>query len=122
MKKRAEEPDREDRIRDEAIVDAHGPEEQAIGWYYYLADKLYFPFKAKCKRERAISPLQVGERVKVVGMGPAEECEREMFAEVRWQDRTLTVPLSQIWPVEADEDTKEAVGDWHYWVERGYEF
>jgi hypothetical protein len=26
---------REDRIHNEAIVDAYGPEERAIGWYYF---------------------------------------------------------------------------------------
>jgi hypothetical protein len=27
--------DREERIAMEIIVDAYGPEEQAMGWYYY---------------------------------------------------------------------------------------
>jgi hypothetical protein len=40
--------EREDRIAMEAIVDANGPEEQAMGWYYYLDDKIIFPFGAKC--------------------------------------------------------------------------
>ena len=44
--------EREDRIYDEAIVDAYGPEEQAIGWYYHLDEKLQFPFAALCIRER----------------------------------------------------------------------
>ena len=39
---------REIRIHDEIIVDAHGPEEQAMGWYYYLEEKLQFPFQAQC--------------------------------------------------------------------------
>jgi hypothetical protein len=33
MAKRRKDPVREDRIENEAIVDA-GPEEQAMGWYY----------------------------------------------------------------------------------------
>lgn len=37
---------REDRIQMEIIVDADGPEEQAMGWYYYLEEKLAFPFRA----------------------------------------------------------------------------
>ena len=37
-------PVRERRIVDEIIVDAYGPEEQAMGWYYYLDDQLNFPF------------------------------------------------------------------------------
>ena len=36
MKKPSRDPIREDRIENEAIVDA-SPEEQAMGWYYYLA-------------------------------------------------------------------------------------
>ena len=39
---------REYRIAMEAIVDAYGPEEQAMGWYYYLDDKIQFPFEACC--------------------------------------------------------------------------
>jgi hypothetical protein len=45
---------REDRILMEIIVDAYGPEEQAMGWYYYLEDTLSFPFRATCIAERVI--------------------------------------------------------------------
>ena len=44
---------REERITMEIIVDAYGPEEQALGWYYYLEEKLQFPFTARCIAERA---------------------------------------------------------------------
>ena len=30
-----------------AIVDANGPEEQAMGWYYYLDDRIRFPFQGR---------------------------------------------------------------------------
>lgn len=113
---------RENRITDEAIVDAYGPEEQAMGWYYYLDDKMSTPFKARCIEKRSISPLQVDEEVEVMGMAPESECEREMFVMVQWQDRKLGVPLSQIAVIDGDEATQEAVEDWHYWVNRGYEF
>jgi hypothetical protein len=33
--KTKKDPIRENRISDEVIVDAYGPEEQAMGWYYY---------------------------------------------------------------------------------------
>ncbi len=39
-----EDPEREERIEMEVIVDAYGPEEQAMGWYYYLKDRIAFPF------------------------------------------------------------------------------
>ncbi|MBW4650148.1 MAG: calcium-binding protein [Kastovskya adunca ATA6-11-RM4] len=33
----------------------------------------------------------------------------------------FSVRLSEIEGVEADSETQEAVADWHYWVNRGYE-
>ena len=56
-------------------------------------------------------------------MGPQDECEKEMFVEIRQeQKRSLAVPLSQLEVVRGDEGTKQAVEDWHYWVGMGYEF
>lgn len=112
---------REERIADEIIVDAYGPEEQAMGWYYYLADNLGFPFKGRCIKARRTSPLNVGQEVKVLKMAPEDDCMHEMFVEVTWDGRKLAVPLSQIEPVETDDKTREAIEDWHYWVSRGYE-
>ena len=48
MKKPKKAPVREERIENEAIADANGPEEQVMGWYYYLDDKIRFPLQAKC--------------------------------------------------------------------------
>ena len=116
---------RERRILNEIIVDAYGPEEQAMGWYYYLERVLHFPFPARCRLARALSPLRPGERVTVTRMAPEEECDREMFVQIRWKDRLLAVPLAQleVRGVRAvDAMTREAVSDWHYWLDQGYEF
>jgi calcium binding protein len=58
MAKSKRDPVREERIHEEITVDAYGPEEQSMGWYYYLEDKIRFPFKAKCVISNVISPLQ----------------------------------------------------------------
>src|SRR6266508_2461979 len=113
---------REHRIELEAVVDAYNSEERAMGWFYYLEERLKFPFRARCKSKREISPLRVGKDVDVMGMAPEEECNSEMFVRVRWCGRRLAVPLSQLEPRGVDATTREAVGDWHYWVERGYQF
>jgi hypothetical protein len=113
---------RERRIEMEVVVDAYNSEERAMGWYYYREGRIKVPFKARCKSKRAVSPLRIGEEVNVLGMAPEEECECEMFVRVRWQGRNLAVPLAQLEPLAADPATKEAVGDWHYWLGRGYEF
>jgi hypothetical protein len=113
---------RERRIEMEVVVDAYNSEERAMGWYYYLEGKLKFPFKARCKSKRAVSPLRIGEEVNLLGMAPEEECESEMFVRLKWGGRSMAVPLSQLEPLAVDPPTKEAFADWHYWVGRGYEF
>jgi hypothetical protein len=113
--------EREERIHMEIIVDAYGPEEQAIGWYYYLQEHLQFPFLTTCVAQRATSPLRVGDEVQVVGMAAEQECEHEMFVLMPWERDTLAVPLSQLEVVQGDEPTQQAVEDWHYWTARGYQ-
>ena len=113
---------REHRIDMEVVVDAYGEEERAMGWYTYLDDNLAFPFQARCIAARRTSPLQPGEVVEVTGMAPAEDCEHDMLVDVQWQGRRLAVPLSQLEGVAVNDATEEAIGDWHYWVARGYEF
>jgi hypothetical protein len=121
MKEIERDEDRERRIEDEVIVDAYGAEEQALGWYYYLDDKITFPFSARCIEEREISPLKKGETVSVVEMAPEDDCMHEIFVVIAWQSRNFGVPLAQLEPVDVDELTQEAIADWHYWVKRGYQ-
>lgn len=122
MKKVEENEARENRISNEVTVDAYDPQEQALGWYYYLDDKIHFPFQARCIKARRISPLKAGEVVEVTRMSPEDDCMHEMFVQVAWQGRTFGVPLAQLEGVDVDADTEEAIADWHYWVARGYEF
>lgn len=113
--------EREERIHGEIIIDAYSPEEQAMSCYYYLDDKLSYPFRAVCISERITSPLRAGDEVAVVAMAPEAECELAMFVLIRWEGGTLAVPLSQPDGVAVDEQTRQAIADWHYWVASGYE-
>src|SRR5947209_16521438 len=121
MERISAEEEREQRIHMEIIVDAYGTEEQAIGWYYYLQEHLQFPFLTTCITRCATSPLRIGDEVDVVGMAPEEECAHEMFVLMPWERDTLAVPLSQLEVIHGDEQTKQAVADWHYWRARGYQ-
>lgn len=113
---------REERIDNEAVVDAYDEEERAIGWYCYLDGNLAFPFKAECITERKTSPLRKGEKVKVLDMSPEDDCMKEIFVQIEWQGREMGVPLAQLKPIAVDPQTQEAVEDWHYWIDMGYEF
>ena len=121
MAKQEKDERREHRIVMEAIIDAYGPEEQAMGRYYYLQDKMTFPFKARCLQKRSISPLREGEEVTVDGVAPEDGCMREMLVLANWQGRSLGLPLAQLEGVGVDEGTAEAIDDWHYWMNQGYE-
>jgi hypothetical protein len=121
MKPPSRDEEREQRITMEIVVDAYTPEEQAMGWYYSLEDRLRFPFVARCTAERAISPLRAGDEVEVVGMAPEEECEHEMFVLMRWERRSFAVPLAQLEGVAVDDQTRQVIEDWQYWVAQGYE-
>ncbi len=83
---------------------------------------LAFPFQATCVVEREISPLKLGKEVEVIGMPSEDDCEREMFVTVRWTEDSLAVPLSQLTGVDVDEETRQAIEDWGYWMDRGYQF
>jgi hypothetical protein len=119
MKQPKRDPAREDRIYNEAIVDAR-PEEQAMSWYYYLEGKISFPFRAMCVAANAVSPLRKGETVEVLRMAVEDACEHDMFVQIRWRGRKMAIPLSQLDAIDPDESTNEAIGDWHYWVAQGY--
>ena len=113
---------RERRIELEIVIDAYTPEESAMGWYYYLEEKLKFPFKAKCVSARSVSPLTKGEEVEVVAMAKEDDCMREPFVLIRFAGRKLGVPLSQLAVSKTARETHQAVEDWRYWVAMGYEF
>jgi hypothetical protein len=122
MAKRKTDPVREERIHNEVVVDAYGPEEQAMGWYYYLEDKIRFPFQAKCIVAQVVSPLRKGETVEVRSMAPEDACASNMLVLIRWQGRNMAVPLSQLLAIQGNDATNEAIADWHYWVAQGYLF
>lgn len=113
---------RENRIENEIIFDAYSEEERAMGWYYYLEDKVTFPFTAKCTVRRATSPLRVGEEIKVIGMASEDDCSHEICVNIQWNKGRLAVPLSQLGVTNTNLKPKEAVEDWNYWVKMGYQF
>ena len=121
MTRQAKDEEREERITMEIIVDAYGPEEQALGWYYYLDQNLHFPFSARCVTRRSISPLKPGEKVEVVGMPPEAECKHDMFVLIRRKSDQFGVPLMQLEGIDVDKETQQAIEDWHYWMNQGYQ-
>jgi hypothetical protein len=119
MPKARRNDDRENRISEEIIVDAYGPEEQAMSWYYYLEDKIQFPFQAQCIASVPTSPLRKGDSVEIRKMVHEDNCSTDMLVMTRWNNRNIAVPLSQLKAIGVDESTTQAIEDWHYWVAQG---
>jgi hypothetical protein len=65
MTKSKRNPVREDRIHNEAIVDAYGPEEQAMGWYQPFLDQMEYPSVPDAMLEKRNHP-GVGKRPKAI--------------------------------------------------------
>jgi calcium binding protein len=99
MEQRQRDPDREDRIDNQIVADAYGAEEQTMAWYYYLEDKLRFPFHARCIFSNAVSPLREGEFVDVHRIAPEEVCSTDMLVMIEWHGRTRDrmVGENQFW-------------------------
>ncbi|HEY9798886.1 MAG TPA: calcium-binding protein [Leptolyngbyaceae cyanobacterium] len=117
---------REHRIETEIIVDAEDKEDRAMGWYYYLDDMIEFPFMAKWKKKSRKTSTIEEKPVEVLGMAPEDDCLRDMYVDVAYiggkEDDIHTAKLSDIEPIDVDEETQEAIADWLYWLGRGYKF
>ncbi|MBK5940993.1 calcium-binding protein [Halochromatium roseum] len=111
--------EREERIAMKVLVDTYDDQEAIAGWSCYLDDKLSFPFQARCIKESQRSPLKLGEPVQVLAMINDDECLTDMAVEVEWAGSTCGVPLSHLQGIDVDEDTAEAIADWHYWLATG---
>jgi len=112
----------EDRILMDIVVDAYDKEERAMGWFYYIAEGLEFPFQAKCIAKKSRSPLKVGEEVTVVDIASAEDCESTIFMNIEYDGDSLSVPLEQLEIMDDKPESKRRIEDWQYWIGRGYEF
>jgi len=40
---------------------------------------------------------------------------------IQRKSHPLGVPLMQLQGIDVDEETQQAIDDWHYWVEQGRE-
>ena len=83
MAKSKKDPVREARIENEIVVDAYGPQEQAIGWYCYLESNLSTHFEPA-----ASSPTWCRRSKKEKSSKPAA-----------WQRKTLLVRHARIGPL-----------------------
>ncbi len=111
-----EDPEREERLTYEILVDTYDVYEVAAAWSTYLGDGLELPFTARWPHSRDL--------VEVFSLASDEECEAagDILVRVRAVEEKVpdrSVPLSEIEPIDATEATARAIADWQYWVAQG---
>ena len=55
-------------------------------------------------------------------MSGEDYCEHDMLVAVSWNGKVLAIPFALLKPLDADEDSVDAIDDWHYWIRQGYSF
>ena len=114
---RALDPEREQRIDYEIVVDCYDEYEVAMGWFTYLDENLPFPFQAtyhpdgENPRQVMVLALEYDE----------DDLESEPLAfDVEIDDDGETwALLEDITPPDSLPDALRAVEDWRYWLARG---
>ena len=86
--------EREHRIHMEAIVDAYGTEEQAMSCYYYLEDKIAFPYKQLQGSLRQVVVCALRRRIDSPGESPG---------------RLTVVPTESTWGGSRGDEWAEAL-------------
>jgi Calcium binding len=108
--------EREHRIRNEAIPDAHGEEEVAMSWYYYMVENLAFPIKAKVKL-RLRGGKTEEKTVKIVEVDPESETSLTLrlgMTEGK-SDRVQYISPEDIVSIQTTAENLEILNDWLYW-------
>ena len=109
-----EDPERDHRIDYEVIVDAYGDEEVNMGWYYYFAETLQFPFDAVVKL-----PLRGGKteekKVKIVEVEKKEDKRIRLGITEGSSQRLQFISPETIVSVKTSDENLEVLNDWLYW-------
>jgi hypothetical protein len=109
-------------IDNEILIDTYNDEEVASAWYSYMEDHMGFPFEAECLFKNATSPLKVGESVDVTGLGEIESCDHKIHIKISFCDRKFDIPLLDLKPVNADDETLIAIRCWYHWLASGNQY
>ena len=120
MKKPQEDPIREKRIQNEAIVDALVRKSRRWAGITIWRTKSVFLSRPSVSRRRQ-SRRSGKAKPSKSGHGAGRGLRGRQLVLIRWQGRTMAVPLSQLKPIKT-KPTEEGIGDWHYWVAQGYCF
>jgi Calcium binding len=108
-------------IGEEITVDAKDDEDIFMGWYYFMAETLEFPFKATAtirKRDGTTEEHTV-DVVEDATDGGRFRCQA-YYVNVDYQGVLMKVEIADLQPINASEETLKAITVWKYWHAKGY--
>ena len=115
LKQQKDDENRTYRIRTQVTSLGRNAEQKFSAWHLYLKNKLKFPFDGLWKHTFYSDP----EKVIVIELLDLETCQDayDILVKVQNQGIVSEKPLFSIIEVlTADDNTKEAVEDWHFWI------
>jgi hypothetical protein len=108
--------ERESRIEREVLQGEEGQSGGRQGWHRYLARAVAFPFSARWLSNRG------GALLSVIRLSPLSANDWQLRAKVIDGQSSRELPLHELYPLEPEAPSMQAVLDWHYWVRRGRAF
>ncbi len=108
-------------IEDEIVVDAHDDDEVYMGWYYFMAETLEFPFKAVAKIKKRNGTIEE-HTVEVVedATNPDRFKCQAYYVNVDYEGVLMKIEVADLTPLNASDETQKAITVWKYCLEKGY--
>ena len=109
------EKEMQDIIENEIEVDCYDEEEANMGWYYFMAESMSFPFMAKTILKKRGGTT---EETTVEVVGNATDAERfggdDFYVNVDYKGVLMKVEVRDLEPIDASEKTGRALAVWRY--------
>jgi hypothetical protein len=111
-----EDPIRQKRIDYEVIVDCYDDNEVAMGWYYYIAEKLVFPIPATVQLKQRGGKVEQVE-VEIVEVDPKSEEGHPIRLGIteKGQKRVQYISPEMITHLNTSTANTIIINDWLYW-------
>lgn len=108
-------------IGSEIVVDANDDDEVFMGWYYFMAESLEFPFQAiaTIKKRNGTTEERTVEVVEDATNGDRFKCQA-YYVNVDYEGVLMKVEIADLKPINASAETLKAITVWKYWKEKEY--
>ena len=109
------EKEMQDIIDDEITVDCYDKEEANMGWYYYMAESLEFPFRANVTLKKRDGTTETHIVDVVSDATDADRFGGEAFyVHIDYKGLLMKVEVRDLQPIDASENTLQALAVWRY--------